>query len=92
MGRPIVKLPDGRYLEWSEIVDAPVCYSVDREEAVAEWGEDRIARADRWGTSLLHRTSVEEMIVANRAGDGESNLTIEEICEAYHPKNAPADA
>lgn len=41
------------YIEWSTIVDAPVQFGT-REECVEEFGEERVARTDRNGTSALY--------------------------------------
>ncbi len=86
MGRCIVRLSDDRYLEWSTVVDAPVSYSWERPEAIAAWGEDRIKRADRYGSSFHHKSSAEDVLVDNRAGPGESWIPMHEICRLYHPE------
>lgn len=86
MGRGIIKLEDDRYLEWSTVVDAPVSASLDRDEAVKAWGEERIARADEKGTSFLDVTeSAANYVRLNRAGPGETCLTMEQICKGYKP-------
>lgn len=85
MGRAVVKLEDGRYLEWSTVVDAPVSVSLTRNEAVEEWGEERVARADQYGTSFHDPQSAAKLVAYNRAGPKERNLTMEEICEGYKP-------
>ena len=89
MPRYIAKLGDDQYVDWSEIVDAPVSRVMSREEAVTEYGEDRVARADRTGTSIIDPDSLmdgitpEEIIVGNRAGPNETELTLEKILERY---------
>ena len=99
MSRPIVKLAENEYLEWSSIVDAPTSYIVDREKMkkylmskyneTEEKVESRLKRADLYGTSYLHihYESVEEFIAANRAGEKEACLTLEEIREKYKEKS-----
>lgn len=55
MPRFIVKVAPDRdaYLEWSTVVDAPVSVGV-RDAFVAEYGEERVARADVAGTSARY--------------------------------------
>jgi hypothetical protein len=72
MGRYVAKLADDRYCEWSTVVDAPVSWVVSREAAVKAWTEERVARADRSGTSILDGypagTTPEEIVRGNRRG------------------------
>lgn len=87
MGRYVAKLGDDAYVEWSTVVDAPVSWVEGRAHAVAVWGVHRVDRADRNGTSILDgypagRTP-EEIVSANRAGPGETTITVEEIITAY---------
>lgn len=93
MARFIVKI-DGKYLEWSTVVDAPVTYGMTREEFEAyyrfnygeSWMEhlpERMARVEANGTSSFNCTSIEDVIAGNRAGDGEQELTLEQIAEKY---------
>lgn len=81
------------YCEWSTIVDAPVTYLIPREEFIKRYlvtypGEtrdeldQRLARADSTGSSA-YEDSAESLIIANRAGDNESEITLEEIAEKY---------
>jgi hypothetical protein len=57
MGRTLIK-PDRNddfYVEWSSIVESPMAWGT-REEMLAELdvdGEERLARADEYGTSAL---------------------------------------
>jgi hypothetical protein len=85
MGRGIVKLADGEYVEWSTVVDAPVSYVLGADEARAAWGEERVERADERGTSFvdLPPTPAAEYVAGNRAGDGEEELTLDEIRARY---------
>jgi hypothetical protein len=84
MGRGILKLAPDEYIEWSTVVDAPVSYVLDREEAVQEFGEERIERADKTGTSYYDRPpqTAEEFVEFNRAGENETRLDLEGI--RYH--------
>lgn len=95
----IVKLDGDKYIEWSRVVDAPMSYIMSRKEmynhlieqrektlASKESSEERLVRADKYGTSLIGKTSVEEIISFNRAGDNESCLSLEEIIEKYTKK------
>lgn len=94
MGRYIAKLAEDAYAEWSTVVDAPVSWVVPRDSAVGLWGEDRVERADRNGTSIIDGypagETPEEIVRGNRAGPRESELTVAEILVAYNV-NTPAD-
>lgn len=104
MGRFIIKLPcDGvdYYLEWSTIVDAPVTYGMTLEEFKEyyqeEYGnagmrdlETRMARVKETGTSDIGYNNVKEIIVGNRAGDGEKYLSFAGITDKYI-RNRPKD-
>jgi adenylate kinase family enzyme len=87
MGRYIAKLADDAYVDWSTVVDAPVSWVLAREAAVKEWTEERIARADRNGTSILDGYPAgytpEEIVSGNRAGPGEAELSVAEILQRY---------
>jgi hypothetical protein len=80
MSRAFLKLGDDAYIEWSEVVDAPVSYVMTREQAVkaaSEYtiteegvsrdlatGEARIARADETGTSYTNTNSSAEEVIS----------------------------
>jgi hypothetical protein len=85
MARGIIKLHDDEYVEWSTVVDAPVSYIMNRKDAISEWGEDRVLRADTHGTSYrdIPPTTAEEYVEYNRAGDNEECLTLDEIRRHY---------
>lgn len=86
----IIKLAD-KYLLYSTIVDAPITYGMSKEELIEylkEEGtdrliEDRLARVDKIGTSSRLDSSAEETIEFNKAGPGESNLSVEEFIKTY---------
>ena len=93
MGRPIIKLGD-YYLEYSSIVDAPIMFGLTLEEFKDYYrtkygtsGMDglgaRLERADLYGTSYLEKQNVGDAISCNRAGPDNSELTEEEIYQAY---------
>ena len=93
MGRPIIKLGD-YYLEWSSIVDAPIMFGLELEEFKEyyrlKYGTDgmddldaRLERVELNGTSYLDNRNVGDAISVNRAGPDESELTEEEIYQAY---------
>ena len=42
------------YVSWSTVVDAPVDIPGTRQEYAAKYGEERVARAERIGTSMWH--------------------------------------
>jgi hypothetical protein len=93
MGRVIVKVNE-YLLEWSSILDAPTTFGMNREEFEAyyrdEYGssghrdfEKRMARVEKTGTSNYYNITVGEIISGNRAGPNESELTFDEIYQAY---------
>lgn len=93
MGKYIVQR-DGWYFEWSTVSDAPSTFGMRRGDFEAyyrdEYGrkgaEDlpsRLGRADAVGTSALDCASAEAVISCNRAGYGETKLTLDEIVQIY---------
>lgn len=93
MGRFIIKIKD-LYCEWSTIVDAPVTYLGTLEqlklyikEKYGTEGMDRLKkrleRVEERGTSSFTHGSIEEAISCNRAGDNETELSLDEIYEKY---------
>jgi len=89
MGRFICKL-EGKYFEYSTIVDAPITRPMTlerfsayyRDEYGASGSQDfaeRLARADAKGTSSHLADSFEEVILLNRAGDGETAWTLDQF-------------
>jgi hypothetical protein len=91
MGRYVAKLGDDAYCEWSTVVDAPVSWVLTRERAVQEFTSSRVARADRYGTSLLDGypagETPDEIVRGNRAGQGETELSVGEIIRDYAEGN-----
>jgi len=97
----IMKLERGtevRYLEWSTTVDAPVTYGMTVAElhdyVQAEYGRRgleelpaRLDRVERFGTSSIRPCSANDLITANRAGEKESCLTLDQIWERYVDAN-----
>jgi hypothetical protein len=95
MGRCIVH-HEGRYLEWSTVVDAPVSETM-REAEMREWllrrhGEsvrdildERFERAKTYGTSYHTPTDLRELLECNRAGENEACLSYEEFMAEYFP-------
>lgn len=96
MGRYVAKLGEDAYCEWSTVVDAPVSWVVPRVNAVEGWTEERVARADRNGTSILDGypagKTPEEIVRGNRAGPDESELTVAEILARYDVRSPAEDA
>ena len=91
MGRYVAKLGEDKYCEWSSVVDAPVSWVMDRASAVFHMTEERVARADRHGTSILDGypagTTPEEIVRGNRAGQNETEMSLAEIIAAYDANN-----
>lgn len=104
MGRCLIKIPDGDrswYLEWSSVVDAPVTYGMSLEELHEyikdEYGREglhdlpeRLMRVEKYGASALPVRWVAEVIACNRAGEGETKLTLTQIRD-YYCRNRPAE-
>ena len=90
MGRVIIKIHDDRdnrdyYMEWSEVVDAPVTYGMNLEMFKdyyrKEYGEngmrglpERLERVEYKGTSSTVEDGVDIYFILNRAGEGETLL------------------
>ena len=92
MGQLVVCLGEDSYVLWSDTVDAPVSPATGRSKMVSllesehhvAWDEaDTLVRvADEGGTSDHGRT-LAEVVRHNRAGPGESTLTLPELIRAY---------
>lgn len=93
MARTIVKINE-YYLEWSSIIDAPITFGMSRDEFEVyhrdEYGahghrdfNDRMARVEKTGSSYLLDTTACEVVSGNRAGPDESELTLDEVYQAY---------
>lgn len=96
MPRYIVKL-DGKYLEWSSVVDAPVTFGMSLEEfkayyqdaygrgdpSAASHLESRLERVEATGTSSHVHESADDVIAFNRAGRGETLLMKQQIIDYY---------
>ncbi len=97
MGRAIIKLNDGKrdwYLEWSSVCDAPYTGGMSLQElfehiADAEGAQGlaelpaRLARVEEKGTSSYDSPDVISVIGFNRAGEGETCLTMAQLIEVY---------
>jgi hypothetical protein len=82
---------EGRYFEWSTVVDSPVTPAMSREEFAeyykGEYGrrdfeadfEARVERAEKNGTSAMTPTSLKEMTTYNRAGPNERRISLKKI-------------
>ena len=99
----ICHLPNGNFLEWSTVVDAPTTYGVPRPEfdeyCRKRYGnryfetehETRMDLAVEHGTSsrVPRPTSLAELVEHNRAGPNEECLRLEEILARFG--QLPAD-
>lgn len=88
MGRALFKMGDDQYIEWSSIVDTAVTFLMTRAESVEEWGEERVARADKNGHSyqdayMQNLRTPEQLIGCNRGGPGEECLTLQGFMRRY---------
>ena len=81
---------EGKFFNWSTIVDAPTSYAMTREkyekEYLLEYGRkgmeelpERLERAIKYGTSNIRPQSFTELIKYNRAGPNEEELSMDEI-------------
>lgn len=84
MPRYLVKLADDAYVEWSTVVDAPVSSVMTRADVLLD-DPARVMRCDANGHSAtwFEPQTVEQLVAGNRAGDGETELSVEEIIEQY---------
>ena len=100
----ILKL-EGKYLVWSSIVDAPITYGMTLDELREYWREEYgrsgkddleriLPRVESHGFSSPRYSSFADVIEGNRAGENESELTLDEIVEKYvrNPPSEDADA
>lgn len=89
----IVKL-GGKYLIWSDVVDAPTTFGMTREELTEHIREEhgrrgleelpaRIDRCDAKGTISFVKPSAVSVVWLNRAGAKETCLTIEQLIEHF---------
>ena len=99
MPRYLLKLTDKQgndfYMEWSTVVDAPVTYGMPLEEFTQfyreEYGnssmrgefQDRMERVEKNGSSHRRGESAQDIIECNRAGEGETELSYEDIVRIY---------
>lgn len=93
MARGLIKIKD-KYLEWSTMVAAPVTYGMTLDQ-LRDWIKEEYGRAgleelprdlenvERQGTAFQINLPLEELISNNRAGDGETELTLDQIYEKY---------
>ena len=93
----IVKLAPDCYVEWSTVTDSPISSTMTLEQLhgyiLDEYGRSglerlpaRLERVESTGTSGLGGTTLDELLLVNRAGDGDAHLTREEIIERYAPE------
>lgn len=98
MGTYIIKLPhDGTdyYMEWTSISNGPRSYGMTLDEFKKyyrdEYGrfeydhnlQPRLDRVDEKGTSSRLHDSAEDVISGNRCGPNDTELTKEQIIEAF---------
>ena len=104
MSRYIVKLPHAErpYVEWCSIVDAPRTRGITHfeleEHIKEEYGNEglrempaRMARVEEHGTSGYDGETAENSIEANRAGAGETCLTMEQLVDFYCERQCVGD-
>ena len=95
MGKYIVKIPhNGKdyYLVWCTMVDAPATHGASlaalKNYYQLQYGEkellnlsERLKRVEEKGVSSHIHDNFDELIVCNRAGDEEEELTMRQIIE-----------
>ena len=83
-----------RYLEWSTVVDSPITAGMPLELFTQYYQEeygrramhelkDRLARVEVKGTSDMFADDLEDTIIPNRAGKGETHLTLEQLIDFF---------
>lgn len=93
MRRYIIKL-DGKYLEWSAVIDAPLTdgLSLDKfkEYYKDEYGNfgmselpSRLERVEENGISAFGHANADHIISGNRAGPNKSKLSKSQIIKAF---------
>lgn len=97
MSTYIVKLEDkgvSYYLEWSTIADAPITNGMSLEEFKQYYQDtygqekmselnERLARVEEKCISAFNYDNLSELLECNRAGEGESCLSIQELIQKY---------
>jgi hypothetical protein len=92
MGELVVRLDDDAYVLWSDTVDAPVSPVMPRTDLVglleAEYpmtweGADALVEAANLSGTSDPARSLSDVLAGNRAGPGESRLTIEQLINSY---------
>lgn len=95
MSRLIIKIEQW-YFEWSTVADAPTTKGMELPllayHIAESYGEEglhdlpmRLARIQKTGTSSIDGTTVDDLLVANRAGPGETCITKEQLLAQYVP-------
>jgi hypothetical protein len=98
MGRCLIKIKD-LYFEWSTVVDAPVTYGMTLDELRARVKEERgneglrelperLERVEEYGSSFQIKTTLEELISTNRAGNNEEKISLNDIYKRYTNQKA----
>lgn len=89
-----------RYLEWSTIVDSPVTDGLPLEdfklyyereygrEGMRRLGE-RLKRVEEKGVSSFYDPSIDDVLLHNRAGPNSTELSYDEIYDAYCTGTTP---
>ena len=92
MSQLVARLAEESYVLWSDTVDAPVTPVMGRTAIVSlmesehhvSWSEAEslVRTADEFGTSDPTK-NLSDVVGHNRAGPGESTLTLAELISAY---------
>lgn len=91
MGRYVVKHGDA-YLVWSSIVDAPITMACSLEEMRAWWKEEYGRAGLEELDKQVARGEIGELadeVVCNRAGAGETEMSLEQLVDYYVVKRNP---
>jgi hypothetical protein len=89
----IVKI-DNFYLEWSTVVDAPTTFGMSLDEFKEYYQEEygkramselsqRLERVEEQGVSSYLDNSLEDLVLCNRAGPKETELSLNRIKQAF---------
>lgn len=81
---------DNLYFEWSTVVDAPISPAMTLAEFLAYYEQqygvnqlanlpNRLKRANEFGCSAIPPMTIQECVIANRAGSREKALTFDEL-------------
>ncbi len=86
MTKALFRVGKNAYVEWSTTVDGPISFIMSKPELDARYPKEQVERTERLGHSfgdIDQAMTPEELIAGNRAGPGETTLSLEELLSEY---------